>query len=68
MSSRPKPAATTTVAARCPESMPLIAGTTERFRRPEEMAYAQSAPGVNTNSMDTAQNAATEVSGMTEML
>ena len=35
------------------------AGTTVRCRSPAAIAYAQSAPGVNTNINDTAQNATT---------
>ena len=59
------PAATTAVAARCPASSPLTAGSTVRCRSPAAIAYAQSAPGVITSRNDTAQNAATVPPGMT---
>ncbi|GAB2895429.1 hypothetical protein GCM10027027_08570 [Neomicrococcus lactis] len=44
--------------------MPLMAGTTDLFFRPEEMVYAQSAPGVSTMSVETTQKAESVESGM----
>ncbi|SBS72145.1 hypothetical protein MIPYR_20442 [uncultured Microbacterium sp.] len=54
--SPPTPAATTSVATRCPYSIPRTAGTVRRAS-PAVIAYAQSAPGVITNKTDTPQNA-----------
>ena len=59
------PAATAAVAARCPTNNPPTAGNTVRCRSPAAIAYAQSAPGVNTNNNDTAQNATTVPTVMT---
>jgi hypothetical protein len=59
------PAATAAVAAKCPTNNPPTAGNTVRCRSPAAIAYAQSAPGVNTNNNDTAQNATTVPTVMT---
>ncbi len=54
----PTPAATSPIASRWPDNNPATAGTTARPRRPAAIRCAQSAPGVSTKRIETAQKAA----------